>query len=334
MGVVTALAVGAAASLAGGAISGGAAGRAARRARGDKKRAEAELESIKNSRQQITNPYASTENLSGLATDLSSQLSNPFENLGVATKAAEIQIEQADISLANTLDTLRATGASAGGATALAQAALQSKQGVAASIEQQEAQNEKLKAQGEQNLMNAKMAEQQRLQSIAISEGQRVQATEAAGKQFMFQAQESRTEADLDRAAGQISQAQAAEASANQAKASAWGSAIGGVGSIVSAGIGAGAFSGASGVTGITPPNMSNMTWRSDRRLKENIKLIGKSISGLNIYSFEYIDKSFSKETWQGVMSDEVPQNAVVKNFSGIYDGVDYSKIDVEFKQV
>lgn len=331
MGVVTALAVGAAASLAGGAIAGGAAGRAAKRARSDKQRAQAELESIKNSRQQITNPYASTEDLSGLATDLSSQLSNPFENLGVATKAAEIQIEQADISLANTLDTLRATGASAGGATALAQAALQSKKGVAASIEQQEAQNEKLRAQGEQNLLNAKMSEQQRMQSIAISEGQRVQATEAAGKQFMFQAQENRTNMDLDRAAGQISQAQAAEASANQAKAQAWSSAIGGVGSVVSAGIGAGAFGGASG---LTPPNMGNMTWRSDRRLKENIKLIGKSISGLNIYSFEYIDKSFSKETWQGVMSDEVPQNAVVKNFSGIYDGVDYSKIDVEFKQV
>ena len=334
MGVVTALAVGAAANLAGGAIAGGAAGRAARRARSEKQRAQAELESIKNSRQQITNPYASTEDLSGLATDLSSQLSNPFENLGVATKAAEIKIEQADISLANTLDTLRATGASAGGATALAQAALQSKQGVAASIEQQEAQNEKLRAQGEQNLINAKMAEQQRLQSIAISEGQRLQATEAAGKQFMFQAQENRTNADLDRAAGQISQAQANEASANQAQAQAWGSAIGGVGSIVSAGIGAGAFSGGGGASGLTPPNMGSMTWRSDRRLKENIKLIGKSISGLNIYSFEYIDKSFSKKTWQGVMSDEVPQNAVVKNFSGIYDGVDYSKIDVEFKQV
>lgn len=308
--------VGAAANIAGGAIASGAAGKAARRARSEKQRAQAELESIKNSRQQITNPYASTEDLSGLATDLSSQLSNPFENLGVATKAAEIQIEQADISLANTLDTLRATGASAGGATALAQAALQSKQGVAASIEQQEAQNEKLRAQGEQNLLNAKMSEQQRMQSIAISEGQRVQATEAAGKQFMFQAQENRTNADLDRAAGQISQAQANEASANQAKAQAWGSAIGGVGSVVSAGLSGGAFG------------------TSDRRLKENIKLIGKSKSGLNIYSFEYIDKSFSKETWQGVMSDEVPQNAVVKNFSGIYDGVDYSKIDVEFKQV
>jgi hypothetical protein len=232
MGVVTAMAVGAAASLAGGAIAGGAAGKAARRARGEKQRAEAELESIKESRQEITNPYASTEDLSSLATDLSSQLSNPFESLGVATKAAEIQIEQADISLANTLDTLRATGASAGGATALAQAALQSKQGVAASIEQQEAQNEKLRAQGEQNLMNAKMSEQQRMQSVAISEGQRVQAAEAAGQQFMFQAEENRTNMDLDRAASQISQAQAAEASANQAKASAWSNAMSGVGNI------------------------------------------------------------------------------------------------------
>ena len=217
-------------SAIGGVVASGQAKKAAKRARGDKAAAEAELRSIKNSRQQIRNPYASTQDLSGLATDLSSQLSNPFESLGVATKAAEIQIDQADISLANTLDTIRATGASAGGATALAQAALQSKQGVAASIEQQEAQNEKLRAQGEQSLMNAKMAEQQRMQSIAISEGQRVQATDAAGKQFMFQAEENRTNMDLDRAAGQISQAQAQEASANQAQASAWSNALGSIG--------------------------------------------------------------------------------------------------------
>lgn len=180
-------------SAIGGAVASGAAKKAARRARSDKAAAEAELQSVKNSRQEITNPFASTQDLSSLASDLSGQLSNPFDDLGVATKAAEIQIEQADISLANTLDTLRATGASAGGATALAQAALQSKKGVAASIEQQEAQNEKLKAQGKQNLMNAKMAEQQRMQSVAISEGQRVQAAEAAGQQFMFQAEENRT---------------------------------------------------------------------------------------------------------------------------------------------
>ena len=86
-----------------------------------------------------------------MAKDLSGMVSNPYASLGVATQAAEIQIEEADIALANTLDTLRATGASAGGATALAQAALQSKKGVSASIEQQEAQNEKLRAQGESN---------------------------------------------------------------------------------------------------------------------------------------------------------------------------------------
>ena len=233
-------------SAIGGMVASGQAKKAAKRARGDKARAEAELRSIKNSRQQITNPYASTQDLSSLATDLSGQLSNPFESLGVATKAAEIQIEQADISLANTLDTIRATGASAGGATALAQAALQSKQGVAANIEQQEAQNQKLKAQGEQNLMNAKMAEQQRMQSIAISEGQRLQATDAAGKQFMFQAEENRTNMDLDRAAGQITQAQANEASANQAKAQAISgmfSSIGSsVGAVTAAAGGAGGF--------------------------------------------------------------------------------------------
>ena len=86
------------------------------------------LATLESSRQEITNPYA---------------------NLAVATQAAEMQAEQTDIALANTLDTLRATGSGAGGATALAQAALQSKQGVSASIEQQELQNENLKAQGE-----------------------------------------------------------------------------------------------------------------------------------------------------------------------------------------
>jgi len=220
-------------SMVGGAIAAGQSKKAARRARSDKQRAEAELESLKDSRQAIKNPYIGVTDLTGLAADLSGQLSNPFDNLGVATKAAEIQIDQADIALANTLDNLRATGASAGGATALAQAALQSKQGVAASIEQQESQNEKLRAQGEQNLISAKMAEQQRLQSIAISEGQRVQAADAAGQQFIFGAQEARTNMDLDRAAAQITQAQANEASANQAQAAAWSNAFSSAGANV-----------------------------------------------------------------------------------------------------
>lgn len=230
---VAAAAIGAGASLIGGAVASHQASQAAKGARNDAARAKAEMDAIKRARQPITNPYATTTNLSGLAKDLSGMITNPYANLGVATQAAEMQMEQTDIALANTLDTLRATGASAGGATALAQAALQSKKGVAASIEQQEASNEKLKAQGESERNQMKMAEQQRLQSIQISEGQRVQGAEAAGKQFMFAAQEDRTNADLGREAGALTQAMQNQASANAAQAAAIGGAAQGVVSAV-----------------------------------------------------------------------------------------------------
>ena len=68
----------------------------------------------------------------------------------------------------------------------------------------------------------------------------------------------------------------------------------------------------------------------SDRRLKKNIKYIGNSDSGLKIYTFEYIDK---KGVYKGVMSDEIPSNAITKDVNG-YDLVDYSKIDVEFEKI
>ena len=82
---------------------------------------------------------------------------NPYDNLSVATQANQIKMEETDKALANTLDTLRAQGASAGGATALAQAALRSKAGIAADIEKQEVGNERLKAQGEIMVQNAEM---------------------------------------------------------------------------------------------------------------------------------------------------------------------------------
>jgi len=130
---------------------------------------------------------------------------------------------------------------------------LSSKKGVAASIEAQEAQNEKLRAQGEQQLQSQKMSEQQRLQSIAISEGQRVQAADAAGKQFEFGARENRTNADLDRAAGAISQAQAQRAQANQAKASAIAGGFSAIGSIGSSLISAEGAAASGGYSIFTP---------------------------------------------------------------------------------
>lgn len=71
----------------------------------------------------------------------------------------------------------------------------------------------------------------------------------------------------------------------------------------------------------------------SDRRLKKNIEKIGESPSGLNIYTFQYLDKKYGEGLYQGVMSDEIPQEFVVKNSEG-FDMVDYTKLDVEFKRI
>jgi hypothetical protein len=239
MGAVTAIAaVGAAASIGGGLVSGNQAKQAAKGYRNEAQRKAAEIAEIEANRQAIPNPYANVKDLSGIAKDLTGMISNPFANLGVATQAAEMQAEQTDMALANTLDTIRATGGSAGGATALAQAALQSKKGVSASIEQQEAANEKLRAQGEADMNKAKMEEAQRLQGIKFSEAQRLQLAETEGIKFKYGEQEARDIAKLNRLSGQQAQAQANQAAARQAESAAYGSAISSIGSI------AGAFAG------------------------------------------------------------------------------------------
>jgi len=230
-------------SLVGGLFGAGRARRARRRAAAEKRRLKGELNSLEKSRQKIVNPYSNTKDLSSLAKDLSGNLSNPYGNLSVSTAGAAMQVEEADIALANTLDTLRATGASAGGATALAQAALQSKKGVAASIEAQEASNEKLRAQGEQYLQQAQIKEQTRLQNVNIQEGRRTQQADALGKTFMFNAQEKREDSKIGYTRRQITGAQQRETAAyNQGTRSMMG-AIGGLtqlGSIGAAGLAGG----------------------------------------------------------------------------------------------
>ena len=229
---------GAALSVIGGMFGAGAAKKRERKAAREKARLQRKLTNLENSRQDIIDPSAGVTNLSGLAQDLSGQLTNPMANLSVATQAAEMQVEQADISLANTLDTLKATGAGAGGATALAQAALQSKKGVSASIEQQEANNERLRAQGEQQMQQLKMAEQQRVQGLQIREGGRVQGLEMQGRQFAFQTQENREMQQLDRVSAQISGAEAREAQAGADRTGAFTGMIGGITSIAGAAAG------------------------------------------------------------------------------------------------
>ena len=160
MAVATSLAIAAGVAGATKLVQGGIANRAAKKEQEkqeqiakDKQRA---LEEFEANRQEVINPY---ENMA-----------NEFENLGVATQAAKFQAEEQDIALANTLDTIAQTGGGAGGATALARMALESKRGVSANIQQQEAANQKARAQGAEKVAQLK----------------------ASGEAFKFEAQESR----------------------------------------------------------------------------------------------------------------------------------------------
>jgi hypothetical protein len=68
----------------------------------------------------------------------------------------------------------------------------------------------------------------------------------------------------------------------------------------------------------------------SDRRLKKDIKLIGRTDEGLNVYEFRYIDGS---GPYTGVMAQEVAEmkpEALGPTVNG-YMTVDYSKINPNF---
>jgi len=200
MGATTAVIVGGMViSAATGAIAAADAEGQAELSRTDQQTLNAAITDAENSRQDITNPYAN--------------MTNPYNNLSVATGAAEFQAEQTDIALANTLDTLRASGSGSGGATALAQAAAKSKQEIAADIQKQEKQNEDLRAKGEADL----------------------QKMLAEGEQWMFDKQEEREMTQLDRLQANLDQERLIEAEANQSK---W-EAIGNIGGGITGGLGA-----------------------------------------------------------------------------------------------
>lgn len=207
-------AVGAVGSL----VSGISARKQARNAAGMQRRYEQDIARLESSRQAVIDPYAGV-------VDNSALIRNPFANLQVATQAAQMQATEADISLASTLDTLRATGAGAGGATALAQAAARSKQGIAASIEKQEAANALARAQGEQSM-----------QTALLAESARVQEARARGQQFVFGAQETREMQQLNRTQNLQNQYAMIEAQARSQAGASFGSALGGLAAFTAGG--------------------------------------------------------------------------------------------------
>jgi len=208
MGFITAALIVGGSSIIGSGISAAQSGKNARGAARRARRLENKMDTLERNRQDIINPFSGMSNLSDM-------VSNPMANLQVSTEAAQFQAEEADIALANSLDTLRATGAGAGGATALAQGALRSKRGIAASIQQQEAQNAMARAQGEVGA-----------QTMRFNEARRMQAMRAQGQQYMFETQENRDIAQLDRLAGLAVGERTNQSSAQQNMATTIGTAI------------------------------------------------------------------------------------------------------------
>ena len=139
-GIVTAAAIGAGLSAAGG-IAGGLIG--GRKRRREQAAAEAEFNRMKSRYQALdtSNPYKN--------------VTNTFEDLTVNTQAAEFAQQQAEQGRADILGNLAAS-AGGGGIAALAQSLAnqqtQAAQAAAASIGQQEQRNQQLAAQGEQQM--------------------------------------------------------------------------------------------------------------------------------------------------------------------------------------
>ena len=179
----------------------------------DAKTALAELEK---NRQEVINPY---ENMA-----------NEFENIGVATQASKFAAEEADIALANTLDTIMQTGGGSGGATALARAALESKRGISADIEKQEQANNTARAEG----------------------ANQVQQLKAQGEAYKFETQEARDVSKMDRLQAEQDNAEAMAMQANNVKMAANQQMVGAVGSMATSLTG---MAGSSlGTIGAAPP--------------------------------------------------------------------------------
>ena len=280
----------------GGIYSGIQAGKANKKAEKAAKKAEAE----KNRMKEIYSNLDTSNPFEGMTNQFAG-MENTMEDLTIDKKAAEFQAQQFQQSQANIMGQMR--GAAGGsGIAALAQSLAQqgqlASQKAAAGIGQQESANQKAMA-----------AEAGRLQSQEAKGATDVATQVAQGERASQQMEMNKQSTLMNMASQESAVADAQVANTQAAKDEAWGGVIGGVGDIAGQALGL-----------------------SDRRLKKNIKLIGKSSSGLKIYAFEYIDKFFGDGVYQGVMSDEIPSDAVINN--GEYDMVDYSKLDVTFKKL
>jgi hypothetical protein len=268
----------------------------------------------------LANPFADQENPFAdlTAPKFQTEFENKFEDLGVNTKAAEFAQQQFQQNQAAQLQSMKEAGISGSQVQAMANASLQQAATTRADIGGQEQQNKAMAAQGAEGVQRLE-ASAKKDQAMASFE------TDKLVRQGQFDVDKliGSTQLDVDKTVmegdwkTQMAQAKGAselqnlQLQADQAQLS------------LQAGL----------IEGKSAEMASKKWWQSDRKLKYNIVLVGKSPSGLSIYNFEYKNSKFGKGIWQGVMSDEIPSDAVMQHADG-YDMVDYSKIDVNFVKI
>ena len=303
----------------------------------------------------LTNFAAGMQNTASGAQNFASQMENTAEDLTVNTQQADMMAQQQQQGLSNTLGSLK--GAAGGsGIAALAQslagAQNQNLQAASASIGQQESANKAQAASQGQAIQQAIAGESSMNQSREIDQASQNQMMAAqmgsANQQFgatmgnqnaMMAAQMGQSNQQFGATMGnqnqqfgatmdfegQMARAQGAQSMQDRqySQNTQLFDIAGQRKSAADAQVAAQKQSFMSGLGKIV----------SDRTLKKNISLIGKSPSGINIYSFEYKNPKHGNDIYQGVMADEISSKFTVRHPDG-YNMVDYSYLDVEFKAI
>lgn len=277
------------------------------------------------------NPY---ENMQNYYADLKNAyvgMENQYEDLGVSTAAADFQMQQGAQQRADIMSALSgAAGGSGIGALAQSlanQGVMQSRQ-VSVDIAQQQRQNMIMSAQAQSQIDQQQRATQMAIQQAVAQGAASADMAERGGLSMLQGAEISRQSTLLGMSAGDYA---GSNAGVQQAYANQMG-AIGMQSQMLSAQMGMhGQIIG--GVASGIGSALGGWLGKSDRKLKKNIEYKFDSPSGIPVYNFEYIDAKNGSGVHQGVMSDEVPREAVIMHPDG-YEMVNYGMLDVEFKKL
>ena len=164
---------------------------------------------------------AGQTNIAGIQRGANTGLTNNMNNLQVNTAEADMAAVEADQALAASQDLAAQAGTGAGGATALAAAAAKSKRGIAASIGQQESQNQKASAQ-----------EAGQLQKLDRQGAYKADMTRRSGAEQSRQLEKDKVNTMFTMSANQLGTAKAAHQQAQSEMWSGIGSAVGGAASM------------------------------------------------------------------------------------------------------